>query len=164
MLKKKIKLPLLLFAVVVMMSIFYIHESKQPTIPVDGDGQLNEITLNPDYADARLANIESVNLLIEEKERLISSGTLGVDDVSKLNAEINELKETKLNEVALEQMLIDSLDFVDVLVVLEGKFLVIDVYTELEITPEMFISVSRLAKEKFDSNYTVKVVRTPIED
>ena len=103
-------------------------------------------------------------MLIEEKEKLISSGTLSVTEVNQINNEINELKETKLNEVALEQMLIDALSFVDVLVVLEEDYLVIDVYTSNELTNEMFISVSRLAKEKFDSNYKVKVIKTPIED
>ena len=164
MLKKKIKLPLLIFAVVVMMSVFYIHESKQPTTPVNGGGELNEVSLNPEYANARLENIQNVNLLIEEKEKLISSGTLSVTEVNQINNEINELKETKLNEVALEQMLIDALSFVDVLVVFEEDYLVIDVYTSNELTNEMFISVSRLAKEKFDSNYKVKVIKTPIED
>ena len=47
---------------------------------------------------------------------------------------------------------------------LEGEYLVIDIYTNSEITAEVFISVSRLAKEKFNSNYKVKVLKTPIEE
>ena len=66
--------------------------------------------------------------------------------------------------LALEEMLIEALSFDDVLVVLEGEYLVIDVYTNNDITAEVFISVTRLAKEKFDSNYKVKVIKTPIED
>lgn len=164
MIKKKLKLPLLLLAVVVMMSIFYIHESKEPTLPVDGSGEYEGVCLNPEYAESRLASIEEVNLLIEEKQELIASGTLSVSEVENLTNEILDLKETKVNEVALEEMLIEALSFDDVLVMLEGEYLVIDIYTNEEITAEVFISVSRLAKEKFDSNYKVKVLKTPIEE
>lgn len=164
MIKKKLKLPLLLLAVVVMMSIFYIHESKEPTLPVGGDGEYEGTSLNPEYAESRLASIEEVNLLIEEKQNLIASGTLSVSEVEDLTNEILDLKETKVNEVALEEMLIEALSFDDVLVMLEGEYLVIDIYTNEDITTEVFISVSRLAKEKFDSNYKVKVLKTPIDD
>ena len=164
MIKKKLKLPLLLLAVVVMMSIFYIHESKEPTLPVDGSGEYEGVSLNPEYAESRLASIEEVNLLIEEKQELIASGTLSVSEVENLTNEILELKETKVNEVALEEMLIEALSFDDVLVMLEGEYLVIDIYTNEEITAEVFISVSRLAKEKFDSNYKVKVLKTPLDE
>ena len=164
MIKKKLKLPLLLLAVVVMMSIFYIHESKEPTLPVDGSGEYEGVSLNPEYAESRLASIEEVNLLIEEKQELIASGTLSVSEVENLTNEILDLKETKVNEVALEETLIEALSFDDVLVMLEGEYLVIDIYTNEEITAEVFISVSRLAKEKFDSNYKVKVLKTPIEE
>ena len=164
MIKKKLKLPILLFAVVVMMSVFYIHESKQPTVPVDNDGNTPSVSLNPEYAEARLANISEVSLLIEEKEKKIAEGNLSVNEIEIINNEINYLKETKINEVALEEILIESLSFVDVLVILEDEYLVIDIYTNTELTKEVFISVTRLAKEKFDSNYKVKLIQTPIED
>ena len=122
------------------------------------------VSLNPEYAESRIALIEEVNLLIEEKEELIASGNLSVLEIEALTNEIDELKETKINEVALEEMLIEALSFDDVLVILEGEYLVIDVYTNTDITAEVFISVTRLAKEKFDSNYKVKVIKTPIED
>lgn len=164
MIKKKLKLPLLILAVVVMMSIFYIHESKEPTIPVGGTSELEGISLNPEYAESRLASIEEVNLLIEEKEELIAAGNLSVTEIEELTNEILQLRETKVNEVALEEILMDTLSFDDVLVMLEGEYLVIDIYTNSEITAEVFISVSRLAKEKFNSNYKVKVLKTPIEE
>ena len=41
-----------------------------------------------------------------------------------------------------------------------GKIL----FYDKELTKDVFISVSRLAKEKFDSNYKVKVIATPIID
>ena len=164
MIKKKLKLPILLLAVVVMMSVFYIHESKQPTVPVDNGDNQQEVTLNPEYAEARLANIEEVSLLIEEKEKKIAAGNLNVNEIEIINNEIEFLRETKLKEVALEEMLIEALSFEDVLVILEDEYLVIDIYTDSELTKEVFISVTRLAKEKFDTNYKVKVIKTPIED
>ena len=147
-----------------MMSVFYIHESKQPTVPVDNGDNQQEVTLNPEYAEARLANIEEVSLLIEEKEKKIAAGNLTVNEIEIINNEIEFLRETKLKEVALEEMLIEALSFEDVLVILEDEYLVIDIYTDSELTKEVFISVTRLAKEKFDTNYKVKVIKTPIED
>ena len=67
---------------------------------------------------------------------------------------------------SVEEFNIDILKtyFTDGTFLLEGEYLVIDVYTNNDITAEVFISVSRLAKEKFDSNYKVKVIKTSIED
>lgn len=164
MIKKKLKLPLLILAVVVMMSIFYIHESKQPTVPVGGGSEYEGVSVNPKYAESRLESIEEVNLLIEEKEELIAAGNLSINEIEELTNEILQLRENKVNEVALEEILMDTLSFDDVLVMLEGEYLVIDIYTNTELTSEVFISVSRLAKEKFDSNYKVKISKTPIEE
>lgn len=55
--KKKLRLPILLLAVVVMMSIFYIHEANKTTDPV-GSPSLDSSTTNPDYAEARMKSIE----------------------------------------------------------------------------------------------------------
>ena len=121
-------------------------------------------TANPVYAETRLSNIAEVNLLIEEKEKKIASGNLSVNEIEIINSEIDFLRETKIKEVALEEMLIEALSFDDVLVVLDEEYIVIDVYTNSNVTKEVFISVSRLAKEKFNSNYKVKVIKTPIED
>ena len=164
MIKKKLKLPILLLAVVIMMSVFYIHESKQPSVPVDNGSNPDAVTLNPEYAEARIANISEVSLLIEEKEKKIAGGNLTVNEIEIINNEIDFLKETKIKEVALEEMLIEALSFDDVLVILEDEYLVIDIYTDEVLTKEVFISVTRLAKEKFDSNYKVKVIQTPITD
>lgn len=161
--KKKFRLPILLLAVVVMMSVFYIHEANQPSEPVDSPN-LEMTTTNPEYAEARLRSIEEVNSLIEESEAKIASGTLSLEEVEKENEMISSLKETKMNEIALEEMIMASLNFDDVLVLLEEEYIVIDVYTEDEITTEVFISVSRLAKEKFDENYIVKLVRSTSDE
>lgn len=157
--KKKLRLPILLLAVVVMMSIFYIHEANKTTDPV-GSPSLDSSTTNPDYAEARMKSIEEVNALIEEAEAKITSGTLTVAQVEAENAKITSLRQTKMNEIALEEMIMASLDFEDVLVLLEDGVLVVDVYTETELTKATFISISRLAKEKFDANYTVKLSAT----
>ncbi len=157
--KKKLRLPILLLAVVVMMSIFYIHEANKTSEPVGSPG-LDASTTNPEYAEARMKSIEEVNQLIEESEEKIASGTLTVAQVEQENAKIVSLRQTKMNEIALEEMIMASLNFEDVLVLLENGVIVVDVYTEQELTKATFISISRLAKEKFDTNYTVKLSST----
>lgn len=157
--RKKLRLPILLLAVVVMMSIFYIHEARKTDEPVNAP-YLETSTTNPEYAEARMKSIEEVNALIEEAEAKIASGKLSVSEIEKENAYIASLKLTKQNEIALEEMIMASLDFEDVLVLLEGDYVVIDVFTEEELTKATFISVSRLAKEKFDSNYIVKLSKS----
>lgn len=157
--RKKLRLPILLLAVVVMMSIFYIHEANKTLEPVAGD-DLDAITTNPEFAEARISSIDEVNALIEEAEAKIASGTLTVAEIITQNKLIESLRQTKIDEIALEEMIMASLNFDDVLVLLEDDFIIIDVYTEQELTKETFISVSRLAKEKFSSNYTVKLSAT----
>ncbi|MDE6946905.1 MAG: hypothetical protein K2P14_06970 [Anaeroplasmataceae bacterium] len=157
--KKKLRLPILLLAVVVMMSIFYIHEANKPTEPV-GSPSLDTSTTNPDYAEARMKSIDEVNALISEAEAKIASGTLTVAQIEAENALITSLRQNKINEIALEEMIITSLEFEDVLVLLEDGVLVIDVYTSEELTKETFVKITRLAKEKFDTNYTVKLSAT----
>lgn len=157
--KKKLRLPILLLAVVVMMSIFYIHEANKTEEPVAGPS-LDTQTTNPDYAEARMQSIAEVNALIEESEARIASGTLTLEEIKAENDLIATLRQNKINEIALEEMIMASLDFEDVLVLLEGDFIVIDVYTDEELTVMTFVSITRLAKEKFDSNYTVKLSKT----
>ncbi len=157
--KKKLRLPILLLAVVVMMSIFYIHEARNTDEPVSAPN-LQTTSTNPDYAEARIKSIEEVNALIEESEAKIASGQLSAVEIEKENALITSLRQNKVNEIALEEMIMASLDFDDVLVLLEGDFIVVDVYTEEELTKATFISISRLAKEKFSSSYTVKLSKS----
>ena len=54
------------------------------------------------------------------------------------------------------------LNYEDVLVLLEDEYLVIDVYCEEELTKDTFIKISKLAKEKFDDNYIIKLSKTEI--
>ncbi len=154
--KKKLRLPILLLAVVVMMSIFYIHEANKTTEPT-GSPSLDTTTTNPDYAEARMKSIEETNKLIEESEAKIASGTLTVTQVEEENKKILSLKQIKVNEIALEEMIMAALAFDDVLVLIEDNTIVIDVWTEDTLTKANFISISRLAKEKFDSDYIIKL-------
>lgn len=157
--KKKLSLPILLLAVVVMLSIFYIKEADKTSDPVAGPS-LEQTTTNADYAEARLQSITEVNALILECEQKIASGKLSMDEVLEQNEMISSLKETKINEIALEEMIMASLDYDDVLVLLEGDYLMIDIYTDEELTVATFIKVSRLAKEKFPNDVTVKLSST----
>lgn len=157
--KKKLRLPILLLAVVVMMSIFYIHEARKTNEPVSSPN-LETTSTNPEYAEARMKSIEEVNALIEESEAKIASGKLTVSEIEKETALIASLRQTKMNEIALEEMIMASLNFEDVLVLLEDNYVVIDVYTKEELTKATFISISRLAKEKFNNDYTVKLSKS----
>ncbi len=155
--KKKLRLPILLLAVVVMLSIFYIREAnKTKETPVTGP-TLTPTTTNAEFAEARLQKLEEVQAMIKECESKIAEGKLSAKEIAEQNALIVSLKETKANEIALEEMIMAALNYDDVLVLLEDGVIAIDVYTEETLTVQTFIKVSRLAKEKFSSNYTVKL-------
>ena len=156
---KKLRLPILLLAVVVMLSIFYIREANKTSEPTGGPS-LDTSTTNAEYAEARLQSIDKTNQLIEECESKIASGELTVAQIEEQNALIASLKETKVNEIALEEMIMAALGYDDVLVLLEDEFIVVDVYTEETLTPAVFIQISRLAKERFSADYTVKLSST----
>lgn len=158
--KKKLKLPILLLAVVIMLSIFYIKEAKNtPTTPANGD-DLETSTLNPDFTEARLLSIEEANSQIKEWEESIASGSLTATQVKETTAKISNLKEVKHQEVALEETLIELNKYDDVLVLLGEEYLVIDIYTEEDITVAKFIELAKLAKESFGRECKVKVKTT----
>ena len=157
--KKKLSLPILLLAVVVMLSIFYIKEADKTSDPVVGPS-LEQTTTNADYAEARLQSIAEVNALILECEQKIASGKLSLEEVEQQNSIIASLKQTIIDEIALEEMIMAALNYDDVLVLLDGDYLLIDIYTEEEMSVATFIKVSRLAKEKFSSDLTVKLSTT----
>lgn len=158
--KKKLRLPILLLAVVVMLSIFYIKEAqKTPDVPVDGDSY-NTSSLNPEFTEARLLSINEVNEKVRELEESISSGNLSAAEVLDVTAQINEIKDIKHKEVSLENALIEANNYDDVLVVLGEEYLVVDVYTESEIGSDKFIEIALLAKESFGSDVNVKLKTT----
>lgn len=158
--KKKLKLPILLLAVVIMLSIFYIKEANNnPAEPVAGD-DLSASSLNPDFTEARLLSLEEANTEIDELEASIASGTLTAQEVQATTAKITELKNIKHQEASLEETLIEMNNYDDVLVLLGEESLVIDIYTEEDITVAKFIELARLAKTNFGSDTVVKVKTT----
>lgn len=158
--KKKLKLPILLLAVVIMLSIFYIKEANNNSAdPVSGD-DLNASSLNPDFAEARLLSLEEANNEIDELEASIASGTLTAVEVQQTTAKISQLKNIKHQEASLEETLIEMNNYDDVLVLLGEESLVIDIYTEDDITVAKFIELARLAKTNFGSDTIVKVKTT----
>ncbi len=158
--KKKLRLPILLLAVVIMLSIFYIKEAKDnPSAPVNGDN-LETSTLNPDFTEARLLSIEEANTQIKEWEASIASGTLSAAQVKETTTKIENLKTIKHQEVALEETLMELNKYDDVLVLLGEEYLVIDIYTEETIEVATFIEMAKLAKASFGSECKVKVKTT----
>jgi len=158
--KKKLKLPILLLAVVIMLSIFYIKEANNNSAdPVSGD-DLNASSLNPDFTEARLLSLEEANNEIDELEASIASGTLTAVEVQQTTAKISQLKNIKHQEASLEETLIEMNNYDDVLVLLGEESLVIDIYTEDDITVAKFIELARLAKTNFGSDTIVKVKTT----
>lgn len=162
--KKKLKLPILLLAVVIMLSIFYIKEAKvTPTEPAGGDS-LNTSTLNPDFTEARLLSIEEANAQIKEWEEAIASGSMTATEVKETTVKISNLKQIKHQEVALEETLIELNNYDDVLVLLGEEYLVIDIYTEEDIAVAKFIEMAKLAKESFGSDCKVKVKTSNVNE
>ena len=101
---------MILLAVVVMLSVFYIKEADKTIDPVGGSS-LEQSSTNPDFAEARLQSIQEVNAIIEDCEMKIASGKLTAVEVERENALINSLKEIKVNEIALEEMIMAALDY-----------------------------------------------------
>ena len=72
--KKKLKLPILLLALVAMMSIFYIKEARNSIDDKETNGDvLNSTNLNPEFSELRLKHLEEVNLELGEYEEKIAS-------------------------------------------------------------------------------------------
>lgn len=162
---KKLKLPILLLAVVVMLSIFYIKEAQDDNIkePVDG-GNVDVSPLNPEFTEGRLLSITKANEEIEGYQEEIASGELSAEEVHDVTLLINEILDIKHNEIALEQAVSTALSYDDVLVLVVDDYLVISVYTEEEVTANNFIAIARLAKSVFADKYIVKVeVTNPLE-
>lgn len=162
---KKLKLPILLLAVVVMLSIFYIKEAQDGDIkePVDGGGVVVS-PLNPEFTEGRLLSISKANELIEGYQETIATGKLSAKEVEETTLLINEILEIKHDEIALEQAISAALSYDDILVLVVDEYVVISVYTEDEVTANNFIAMARLAKSVFENDYIVKVeVSNPLE-
>ncbi len=162
--KKKLRLPILLLAVVIMLSIFYIKEAKdQPTGEVNGDN-LQTSTLNPDFTEARLLSLTEASEQIAEWEESIASGTLSAQEVLDTTTKISNLKKVKHQEAELEQTIIELNQYQDVLVLLDDEYLVIDIYTADDIEVQSFIEIAKIAKQSFGSDCVVKLKTTNIDE
>ena len=161
---KKLKLPILLLAVVVMLSIFYIKEVQNGEInnPVDG-GNVVVSPLNPEFTEGRLLSIAKTNELIEGYQKEIASGNLSAEEVLETTALINELLELKDNELALEQAIAQTLKYDDIFVLADGEYIIVNVYTEEEFNQANFIAVARIAKTIFEDSIVKVELSNPLE-
>ncbi len=159
---RKNKIPLLLLAVVVMLSIFYIQQTKNqsPTTPVNGGGITGEVKYS-EYASLRLNLLEVRNEEINQLEAKIAAGNLTSAELETTVASINQIYNLKYSEVDLENQII-SLGYDDVFVCTTGKNIKINILTD-DFTTDDFVTVALLAKEKFARNYAVSVQLTSPE-
>ena len=159
--KSKLRLPILLMAIVIMLSIFYIKEAQNngQDGPVNG-GDLTTVTLNPEFTEARINRIEEVNSEIEELEEILASGGISMEKIISTNAMINDLKAIRQLEVGLEEQIVDTLNYNDVLVILADDEVIIDVYTDLEVSILEKVEILQMAANSFSSyaeNYSITV-------
>lgn len=162
--KRKLKLPILLLAVVIMLSVFYIKEANSNgsnSTPANSD-DLTMSALNPEFTEARLLGIEEANAQIQIWEEMIASGDLSADEVLETSALIDDLRDLKHKEVSLEEVIMDELSYDDVLVVAKDSNVYVDVYTDNEITKLAAVKIAKLAQTSFGTEYTVRVEETNI--
>ena len=154
--KRKLKVPVLLLAIVIMLSIFYIKEANSDnTKEVLGD-DLNTVELNPEFTEARLNRANEISNQILEWEGLIAQGTLSADKVLETTALIDELKNIKALETALEISIASEMNYDDVLVIMDEDELVIDVYTENELDSQSYVKLMKMGYQSFE-DYTQNV-------
>lgn len=154
--KRKLKVPVLLLAIVIMLSIFYIKEANSDnTKEVLGD-DLNTVELNPEFTEARLNRANEISNQILEWEGLIAQGTLSADKVLETTALIDDLKNIKALETALEISIVSEMDYDDVLVIMDEDELVIDVYTENELDSQSYVKLMKMGYQSF-GDYTQNV-------
>lgn len=154
--KRKLKVPVLLLAIVIMLSIFYIKEANSDnTKEVLGD-DLNTVELNPEFTEARLNRANEISNQILEWEGLIAQGTLSADKVLETTALIDDLKNIKALETALEISIASEMNYDDVLVIMDEDELVIDVYTENELDSQSYVKLMKMGYQSF-GDYTQNV-------
>lgn len=154
---KKNKLPIFLLALVLMLSVYYINDSKEPTSDPN-TGAVGGESKYAQYAKSRLELLEERTGKIEEYETEIASGTLTNVQIENYMNLVNNVYELGYTEVALENEII-ALGYDDVLVFVENNIVNIDILTD-SFTPTEFVSIALLSKTKFDSNFTVTIHTT----
>lgn len=152
---KKNKLPILLLAVVVMLSIFYIKQPGNDTdTPVGGDGTITD-TRYAEFAEERLALLQKRTENIATLEATIAAGSLSSSEIADVVSQINMIYNVQYTEVELENAIM-AMGYDDALVCVIGTDINIDILTN-EFTTSDFVSVALAAKEKFNKSYAVKI-------
>lgn len=150
---KKSILPVVLLAMVVVLSVFYIKQSQDEIIdPVSGD---NPQTVLVVLASKRLEILEQRSNTIDELEALIASGSLSDEEIEKNVNQINDLYYLKYTETHLEE-LIEQLGYEDSLVIIDDKNVSVMILSD-ELATSDFISVARVVKEQLNSDYKVSL-------
>ena len=118
--------------------------------------------MNPEFTEARILNIQETNAEIQKLEDQIACGNLSALKVSELTTQIEALKEINHKEVSLEEAIIDSKKYADVLVLYEEDGVVIGVYTAETVSTSDFIDIVKLARNGFGSS--CKVTLNTVDD
>lgn len=155
---KKNKLPLFLLALVVMLSVYYINDTKtdKNNETQNTSGSIKYHT----YAESRLEVIKNRTKDIEGYEAVVASGELSSTEVENTLLKVDAIYKLNYSEVALENEII-ALGYDDVFVYVADGKVNIDILTDTFSQTE-FVNVALLSKAKFDTNYIVTIHTTAL--
>ena len=158
---KKNKLPIFLLALVVMLSIYYINDTKNNQDDpndkiVNGDSKYAE------YAKLRFELLAERTSTIEEYESQIVDSQLTNEDIEDIMILVNKIYDLNYSEVELENS-IKALGYDDVFVCVEDYKVNIDILTD-SFSDEEFINVALLSKNIFDTNFVVYIHTTSVTE
>lgn len=155
---KKNKLPLFLLALVVMLSVYYINDTKtnKNNETQNTSGSIKYHT----YAESRLEVMKNRTKDIEGYEAVVASGELSSIEVENTLLKVDAIYKLNYSEVALENEII-ALGYDDVFVYVADGKVNIDILTDTFSQTE-FVNVALLSKAKFDTNYIVTIHTTAL--
>ncbi len=155
---KKNKLPLFLLALVVMLSVYYINDTKtnKNNETQNTSGSIKYHT----YAESRLEVMKNRTKDIEGYEAVVASGELSSTEVENTLLKVDAIYKLNYSEVALENEII-ALGYDDVFVYVADGKVNIDILTDTFSQTE-FVNVALLSKAKFDTNYIVTIHTTAL--
>lgn len=155
---KKNKLPLFLLTLVVMLSVYYINDTKtnKNNETQNTSGSIKYHT----YAESRLEVMKNRTKDIEGYEAVVASGELSSTEVENTLLKVDAIYKLNYSEVALENEII-ALGYDDVFVYVADGKVNIDILTDTFSQTE-FVNVALLSKAKFDTNYIVTIHTTAL--
>ncbi len=156
---KKNKLPLFLLALVVMLSVYYINDTKANNKNNETQNTSGSIKYHT-YAESRLEVMKNRTKDIEGYEAVVASGELSSTEVENTLLKVDAIYKLNYSEVALENEII-ALGYDDVFVYVNEDKVNIDILTDTFSQTE-FINVALLSKAKFDTNYIVTIHTTAL--